>query len=252
MNLVALAAVGTLAMASCVSQAGAREAEPGLGDLASSTTTTTTGVPVQREAVIFVAGSLEYRDIDGSYQVRIEWSHRISHGNLDLTVDAVVELEIDPTGLPIPESTGSDDTTSESVDAVFEVSGEVRYQTGMMACESTRSDQDCGVVGLTDAALHGSATLTGSTLDVSVDWATFGRDQVPARTAIVIGRWPASGTYSATWGRVELYEIADALEAAGVIGRTFSVDVHKPKIRRLTGISTFGRGDGVLELLPAS
>ena len=245
-----LAAVGTLAMTSCVSQARAGEADQRLGD--STSTTTTAAEPIKRQAVVLVAGPVEYRGIDGSYQVRIEWSHRISHGILDLTVDVIVDLEIDPTGLPIPESTSSGETNSESVDVMFEVSGEVRYQTGMMACESTRSDQDCGVVGLTDASLEGSATLIGSTLVVSVDWATFDRNQVPARTAIVIGRWPASGGYSATSGRVELHEIADALEAAGVIGRTFSIDVRKPKIRPLTGVSTFGRGEGLLELLPAS
>ena len=107
----------------------------------------------------------------------------------------------------------------------------------------------CELANVTDAAVQGSATLEDSDLTMSIEWAKFGQERVEGRPGIRVARWAEGEPDTSSLITIELEDLSEALEAAGLIGRSFGIDISRSSPRTFRGSSSFGSGKGLLELV---
>jgi len=240
-------------VAACVAPAGAEDelSNDDVGEVPTSTSAVESG-----PAVVLVSGPVRYVDTDGSYLIRVVWTQQIRHPDVDIEVDASVELMISPLrggalASKLLEVKPDSDAPGEPGEDLtyYSVSGDVRYDVSDVACHARGVGQVCALVSVTDAAVQGSATLEESELTLLVSWQSFGQERLEGRPGIRVARWADSESDTSSLASIELQELSDALEAAGLIGRSFDIDVSNFSPRRFRGSSSFGSGQGLLELV---
>jgi len=247
-----LLAASAVVLSACVAPAGA---EGQLGSDGTDEVSPSTS-PLQSEAsVVLVSGPVRYVDSDGSYQIRVEWTQQIRHPDLDIEIDATVNLMVRPLqGEALasrllelhPDSDGAD-VGQDRLN--FSVTGDVRYDVSDAACHARGVGQVCELASVTDAAVQGSATLQESELTMSIEWAKFGQERVEARPRFRVASWAESESKAPSLTTIELEDLSEALEAAGLIGRSFAIDIDRFSPRTFRGSSSFGSGQGLLELV---
>jgi len=206
-------------------------------------------------AVVLVSGPVRYVGPDGSYRIRVEWTQQIRHRDVNVELDATIEILVSPqqggAAAARPDETGKDvEGTAKAELTYYSVTGDVRYNVSDASCHATGVGQVCGFQSVTDATVRGTATLDGSDLTVSIGWSRFGQDQAEGRPGAVVARWSESDSIASPLATIELGELGEALEAAGLIGGSFVIDINRFSPRNLRGTSSLGSGTGLLELVP--
>lgn len=240
MKLVVAVAVAVVVAVSCQASVGARvDQPPAVPEAIEPPTTTTTSL---RRPAVIVSGPVRYLGDGGVYRMAIDWSHDIVYDDADLTVRMVGELSLTPTGL----------WSADAVDLDYDVAGELVLDLDSVVCVSAWTGRSCGVVSVTDASLAGVAELRGRELRVWVTWRRYGLARDPGRPSFVVGDWPTETGRERILTRSELFDPAAGLEASGLIGGSFIIDIADPHAVRLSGASASGRGSGLIELLAAA
>ncbi len=244
-----LLVVGALVAASCQATAAGVDGGPSVAPAddeapesiveAALTLAPATSADVRSPSVL-ISGPARYVYEAGVYRLHIAWSHHLTHPDLEIDATAVVEAEMTPSGL----------WSRTDVDVDLAIDGEVTLDMGSVTCRSRFAGQVCGLSAVTDAGLTGTAELRGTNLAIQLNWRRFGPSQLPGRVSMQIARWPDGGTPLDALDRVELIDIADALETAGLIGRPLVIDVGRPQALNVAGISQWGSGTGVFTLVP--
>jgi len=240
-------------LAACVAPAGA---EGGVGSDDVGEVSTPTSPVESGPAVVLVSGPVRYVDSGGSYRVRVEWTQQIRHPDVDIEIDAIIELLVSPLrgeelASKLLEVSPDADAAGDPVEELsyYAVAGDVRYDVLDAACHARGVGQVCELANVTDAAVQGSATLEDSDLTISIAWSRFGQEQVEGRPGIRVARWAEGESGTSSLITIELQELSDALQAAGLIGRSFAIDISRFSPRTFRGASSFGSGSGMLELV---
>lgn len=225
-------------LSACVADVSAQESIGVVGG-SSSSTSGPESAPDESTSVVISSRPVRYADADGGYEMVVEWFQDVDHPDFAFGVEASVRLSVSPR------------YSSEDLLTSYVVDGAILVDAPTATCTTEWAAQSCGLLQVTDAAFTGSAVVLDSALRLSLEWERFGPEQSPGLASMVIGRWTDGRSASSPMATMEVFDLSEALETSGLVGRVIEVGLSPHSAVSLTGTSTWGLGHGSLTLVPA-